>query len=71
MFEVPVLNENNEKILCEMNGKNADMLMTIKVKYLKKDEKITILEKENETAVLLIAGEVNFLYNDKQQFGNN
>ena len=41
MFEVPVLNENNEKILCEMNGKNADMLMSIKVKYLKKGEQIT------------------------------
>ena len=57
MFEVPVLNENNEKILCEMNGKNADMLMKIKVKYLKQGEKITILETENETAVLLVAGE--------------
>ena len=47
MFEVPVLNENNEKVLCEMNGKNADMLMTIRVKYLKKGESISFCEADN------------------------
>ena len=35
MYENPKFNENNEKILCEMGGKNADMLMDIKVKILK------------------------------------
>ena len=32
MLENPVFNENNEKILCEMGGKHASMMMNIKVK---------------------------------------
>lgn len=60
MFEVPVLNENNEKILCERNGKNSDMLMSIRIKYLKAGESLSFCEKEDETAVLLVAGAVTF-----------
>ena len=41
MYETPVFNENNEKILCEMGGKNAEMLMTIKVKQLSAGESFT------------------------------
>lgn len=67
MFEVLKMNENNEKILCEMNGKNADMLMNIKVKYLKAGESVSFCEKENETAVLLIAGKVKFIWDDNAQ----
>ena len=69
MFEVPVLNENNEKILCEMNGKNADMLMTIRVKYLNKGECISFCEADNETAVLLVAGAVTFEWNGNKKSG--
>ena len=69
MFEVPVLNENNEKILCEMKGKNADMLMTIRVKYLKAGESISFCEKEDETAVLLVAGAVTFEWNGNKESG--
>ena len=32
MFEKLCYNDNNERILCEMNGKHNDMLMNIKVK---------------------------------------
>ena len=42
MYETPVFNENNEKILCEMGGKNAEMLMTIKVKQLSAGESFTV-----------------------------
>ena len=31
MYENPKFNQNNEKILCERNGKNSDMLMDIRV----------------------------------------
>lgn len=69
MFEVPVLNENNEKILCERNGKNSDMLMSIRVKYLKAGESISFCEKEDETAVLLVAGAVTFEWNGNKESG--
>lgn len=49
-----------KKILCEMGGKNSDMLMNIFVKRCKKGERIEFLEPENETAILLLRGEVNF-----------
>ena len=55
MFEVPVLNENNEKILCERNGKNSDMLMTIRVKYLKAGESISFCEKEDANIKVALA----------------
>lgn len=62
MLENPAYNENGEKILCEMNGKNAEMLMNIKVKRMEKGEKITLLDSENETAVLLLCGKVSFTH---------
>ena len=62
MYETPVFNENNEKILCEMGGKNAEMLMSIKVKQLSAGESFTVCSAANETAVLLLAGEVEFLF---------
>ena len=34
MFEYPSFDSNNVSLLCEMNGKNAEMLMNIKVKRL-------------------------------------
>ena len=69
MFEVPVLNENNEKILCEMNGKNADMLMNVKVKYMKAGESFSLCDENNETAVLLVAGEVKFTFSGRTETG--
>ncbi|MCD7827553.1 MAG: 5-deoxy-glucuronate isomerase [Clostridiales bacterium] len=69
MFEIPSLNENNEKILCEMNGKNADMGMNIKVKFLKAGESISLDDKNNETAVLLVSGSVKFKWNGKEAEG--
>ena len=69
MLELPVLNDSNEKILCERNGKNSDMLMTIRVKYLKAGESISFCEKEDETAVLLVAGAVTFEWNGNKESG--
>lgn len=62
MYENPQFNENNEKLLCEMGGKNADMLMTIKVRLLKSGESLTVCSKGNETAILLLQGEVEYAF---------
>ena len=67
MYEKPKFNKNNEKILCEMGGKNADMLMDIKVKILREGESLTICESENETAILLMAGDVDFTFDGKTE----
>ena len=65
MLDNPKFNENNEKIICEMNGKNADMLMNIKIKRLSEGESVSFFENANETAVLLLKGQVKFIYGSK------
>ena len=67
MYENPKFNQNNEKILCERNGKNSDMLMDIRVKILKAGETMTFCEAENETALLLMAGDVDFVFDEKTE----
>lgn len=61
MLESPKF-ENGKKTLCEMNGKNAAMLMTIYVQRCKKGERLTFLESANETAILLLRGEMKFVW---------
>ena len=67
MLENPAFNENNEKILCEMNGKNPEMHMNIWVKKLAKGEKYEIFGAENETAVLILKGNMNISWNDRTE----
>ena len=67
MLENPAFNKNNEKILCEMNGKNAEMKMNIKVKRLAAGEKYEILDSQNETAVLILRGEMNISWNGRTE----
>ena len=67
MYENPHFNEVNEKILCEMGGRNADMLMDIKVKLLKPGESVSFCDEKNETAVLLIAGNVEYAFDGKTE----
>ena len=71
MYENPKFNQNNEKILCERNGKNSDMLMDIRVKILKAGETMTFCEAENETALLLMAGDVDFVFDGKTDNSND
>ncbi|SLM18472.1 Myo-inositol catabolism protein IolB [uncultured spirochete] len=61
--------ENGQKTLCQMNGKNAEMLMNIYVKRCRKGEKIEFLESRNETAILLLRGEVRFSWGDAAATG--
>ena len=60
MLENPAFNENNEKILCEMGGKHASMMMNIKVKKLAAGETYTLFDEKNETAFLLLRGQLAF-----------
>ena len=69
MYENPKFNENNEKILCEMNGKNANMLMDIKTKALKAGESFTVCDANNETAILLLSGDVTYKFDGKEEKG--
>lgn len=62
MLENPAFNENNEKILCEMGKIHATMLMNIKVKRLKEGESYDLMDDKNETAFLLLKGQVTFNY---------
>ena len=64
MLEYPQYDENGVKILCEMNGAHPDMLMNIYVRELKAGEKYTLCDAKNETAVLLLAGRVKFIWAD-------
>ena len=66
MLERPEFNQNNERILCEMGGKNAEMLMNIKIKKLYDGEKFDLIDDKNETAFLLLKGKVKFCWEDKE-----
>ena len=70
MFEYPVFDSHNECVLCEMNRKNPDMNMNIFVKRLLKGETLFAFDKENETAVLLLSGNVIFSWNGEKQQGS-
>lgn len=59
MLEYLDFDKNNERLLCEMNGKNAEMKMTIRVKRLLKGEVFELDDEENETAFLILRGELN------------
>lgn len=67
MLELAPINENNERILCQMNGKNSDMHMDIKIKYLKAGETLEFFSESNETAVLLTEGEIIFQWDDNKE----
>ena len=44
-----------------------DMLMDIRVKILKAGETMTFCEAENETALLLMAGDVDFVFDENRK----
>ena len=69
MFAKPSFDENGLQVVCEMNGSHADMMMNIYVKRLKADETYRLSDEQNETAVLLLGGEVEFAWDDKTATG--
>ncbi len=70
MFFYPLFDENNCKTLCEMNGLNADMLMNISVKRLAPGESVEICDASNETAVMLVEGDVTFMWDGLSRSGS-
>ena len=60
MLERPEFNEKNEQLLCEMGGKNKNMLMTVRVKHLLAGGRFSFCNAENETALLLLSGTLEF-----------
>ncbi len=69
MFEKPEFDSNRVMTLAELNGKNADMRMNIYVKLLNAGERLEICDHENETAVMLLEGEVSFAFGAEKQTG--
>ena len=49
------------------NAKNEKMLMDIRVKLLSAGESVTICDAANEAAVMLLAGEVKFAFDGKEE----
>lgn len=60
MIYRPQYDANGKKVLCEMGGVNADMLMDIYVKKMQPGEVLSVNEEKNECAILLLAGKVQF-----------
>lgn len=67
MYENPQYDENNEKILCETDGKNPDMLMDIRVKKLFKGQSLSFWDESMETAVLLLSGDITYDFDGKAE----
>ncbi len=67
MLEYSDFDKNNERILCEAGGKNAEMLMTIKVKKLYAGECFELLDNENETAFLILKGNLTVKWNGRTE----
>ena len=65
MLFKPDYDKNGKKILCQMNGINSEMMMDIYVQKMKNGDTLTIYEKENECAILLLSGSVNFTVGEK------
>ena len=70
MFEQFEFDSNGIKTLCEMGGKNAEMLMTIRIKKFKENEEITVLDTENETAFLILKGEADITWQGRTEHIN-
>ena len=67
MFDYPEFNSDGILTLCEMGGKNAEMLMTIIVKRFKNDETFVVLDNECETAFLIQRGNAEISWGSRTE----
>ncbi len=58
MFEKLQYDENGLKTVCTTDGKHSDMLMNIYVKKFNAEEEFKIFSSENESAFLILCGQV-------------
>ncbi len=61
-FGYPQFDSNGKKVLTGYQNEYSNMLMDIYVKKMSKGERLTISREKEETAVLLLAGEITFSY---------
>lgn len=69
MYERLEFDAKGEKILCLEDGKNSHMLMDVWVKRLAPGESVALQSAQKETAVMLLAGEVDFAFEGRQEKG--
>lgn len=69
LFDYPVFNKQNEKVLCKENDFNNDMMMDITIYKLKKGEQKTFFSKEKEIAILLVLGSVKYKTDNFEEIG--
>lgn len=67
MFDYPEYDKNGVKTLCEIGGKNAEMLMTIRVKKFAADESFTVESDSLETACLILYGDADISWNGRKE----
>ena len=67
MFDYPEFNSDGILTLCEIDGKNADMLMTIRVKRFKENETFELIDAECETAFLIQRGCAKITWNSRTE----
>ncbi len=62
MFEVLPFDEKGEKIVSDMSGENANMMMDIRVYKMTAGQSITFSDSLKETAILLTEGKIEYEY---------
>lgn len=67
MFIYPKFDKNGKKTVTRVYGKTASMLMNITVHKLKKGDTLELLEPGMESAILLLQGNIEYIYEDKKE----
>jgi len=65
MFLNPKFDKSNKQTVTRVYGKTASMLQNITVFKIKNGETLELLEPGMESAILLLSGEIDYLYEDK------
>ena len=64
-FGYPQFDENGEEILTTYDNEYSEMMMDVRVYRMKKDQTRSFERNGEETAFLLMSGEVEFVYDGK------
>ncbi len=67
LFGYPSFDENGEEILSTYDNEYSDMLMDVRVYRMKKGQTRIFERKGEETAILLLSGEIGFAFEGKSE----
>lgn len=67
MFIYPKFDRNGKQTITRVYGKTASMLQNISVYRIKKGDTLELYEPDMESALLLLCGNVVFMYGDNQE----